>query len=224
MAERVDADQRRMLLVDAAMEEVLAHGWSGTSLARIADRAGMSRAGVLHHFPTKAELLAAVLEVRDDRATSEAGLDLATLATQGTGRPVARLFSGLRTLMWLNAGRPETVRLFTLVVGESVAADHPNAEWVRARYERLRDGIAEVLSAGVEVEELPAEVEPQRLAARLVALMDGLQLQWLHAPERFDLVAEFEAALDGIAVELQLSMDGEEDWNPTRPLPDPASR
>lgn len=224
MAERVDRELRRMLLVDAAVEEVLAHGWHGTSLARIADRAGMSRAGVLHHFPTKAELLAAVLEVRDDRATSEAGLDLAALAAHPTARPVARLFSGLRTLMWLNAGRPETVRLFTLVVGESVAADHPNAGWVRARYVRLREGIAAVLRAGVELEEIAAEVEPDRLAARLLALMDGLQLQWLHAPEQLDLVAEFEAALGGIAVELGLTAEGGQGWNPTRSLADPPTR
>ncbi len=222
MAERIDADQRRLLLVDAAVEEVLAHGWSGTSLARIAARAGLSRAGVLHHFPTKAALLAAVLEVRDDRDVREAGLDLAALATQHTGRPVAQLFSGLRTLMWLNAGRPETVRLFTLVVGEAVAAGHPNAGWVQARYERLRDAIAEVLEAGVEAEEIEAAVDPWHLAARLIALMDGLQLQWLHAPEGFDLVAAFEAALDGIAAELALSRDGEQGWNPTRPEPDAA--
>lgn len=205
MAERIDPDERRALLVDAAVEEVLAHGWSGSSLVRIAERAHLSRAGVLHHFPTKADLLAAVLEVRDDRDVQEAGLDLEALADDPRSGSVPRLFRGLRTLMWLNAGRDETVRLFTLVVGESVAADHANAAWVRARYDRLRSGIAAVLSAAIEAGELTAEVEPLRIATRLIALMDGLQLQWLHAPDDLDLIAEFDAALAAIERELQLS-------------------
>ena len=211
MAERIDPEERRALLVDAAVEEVLAHGWSGSSLVRIAERADMSRAGVLHHFPTKAELLAAVLEVRDDRDVQEAGLDLVALANDPREGSVARLFRGLRTLMWLNAGREETVRLFTLVVGESVAVDHVNAQWVRARYDRLRTGIAAVLSAAIEAEEIAAEVEPLRLATRLIALMDGLQLQWLHAPDDLDLVAEFDAALVAIEQQLRLQGVGEDD-------------
>ena len=213
MVERIDPEARRGLLVDAAVEEVLAHGWSGSSLVRIAERAQMSRAGVLHHFPTKADLLAAVLEVRDDRDVQEAGLDLEWLASDPRAGSVARLFRGLRTLMWLNAGREETVRLFTLVVGESVAADHANAEWVRARYDRLRTGIAAVFSAAIEAEEIGTQVEPLRLATRLIALMDGLQLQWLHAPDDLDLVAEFDAALVAIEQQLQLAVarDGDPD-------------
>jgi len=216
VVERIDPDERRGLLVDAAVEELLAHGWSGSSLVRIADRVGLSRAGVLHHFPTKAELLGAVLDVRDDRDITETGLDLATLAEDPRGDSVHRLFDGLRTLMWLNAGREETVRLFTLVVGESVAEGHPNAEWVRARYDRLRQGIAAVLSGAIEAEEIPVEVEPLRLATRLIALMDGLQLQWLHAPEEIDLAAEFDAALTAIAAELELPGGGPGDqWMPS---------
>ena len=211
MAERIDPEERRALLVDAAVEEVLAHGWSGSSLVRIAERAQMSRAGVLHHFPTKAELLAAVLEVRDDREVQEAGLDLVSRASDPREGSVARLLRGLRTLMWLNAGREETVRLFTLVVGESVVADHANAAWVRARYDRLRGGIAAVLSAAIEAEEISAQVEPLRLATRLIALMDGLQLQWLHAPDDLDLVAEFDAALVAIEQQLRLQGVGEDD-------------
>ena len=201
---RGDREERRALIVDAAMEEVLAYGWTGSSLSRIAERAGLSRAGVLHHFPTKAALLAAVLEVRDDRAVEEAGLDLAALATDPRPDAVQRLFRGLRRVMWLNAGRQETVRLFTLTVGESVAAGHANADWVRERYERLRTGITAVIAAAIDAEELPAEAEPERIATRLIALMDGLQLQWLHAPGGFDLAEEFDAAVTAIEGELGL--------------------
>ncbi len=211
MSQRGDREERRALIVDAATEEILAHGWSGSSLGRIAERAGLSRAGILHHFPTKAALLAAVLEVRDDRAVEEAGLDLAALATDPRPDAVRRLFTGLRRVMWLNAGREETVRLFTLTVGESVAGGHANADWVRDRYERLRSGITAVLAAAMDAEELPADVEPERLAVRLIALMDGLQLQWLHAPGTFDLAAEFDAAVTAIEQELGLREAGDVD-------------
>jgi len=204
LSQRIDPDERRALIVDAAVEEVLAHGWSGSSLARIAERAELSRAGVLHHFSTKAELLAAVLEVRDDRAVEEAGLDLAALAATPGPDTVRRLFDGLRRIMWLNAGREETVRLFTLVIGESVVEGHANAPWVRDRYARLRGGIADVLAGAVEAETLPEGVLPQRVATQLIALMDGLQLQWLHEPEVIDLYEEFDTALQAIERRLQL--------------------
>ncbi|GAA4817895.1 TetR/AcrR family transcriptional regulator [Nocardioides caeni] len=49
--------QRRIL--DAAVEVMLEHGYSGASTVRIQERAGVSRGRLLHHFPSRDALLIA---------------------------------------------------------------------------------------------------------------------------------------------------------------------
>lgn len=59
--------QRRIL--DAAVEVMLEHGYSGASTVRIQERAGVSRGRLLHHFPSRdALLIAASLHLARARA------------------------------------------------------------------------------------------------------------------------------------------------------------
>jgi AcrR family transcriptional regulator len=53
------------------METFATRGYNKASLAEISDRVGLTQAGVLHCFPSKADLLTGVLELRD--ATAEHG-------------------------------------------------------------------------------------------------------------------------------------------------------
>jgi AcrR family transcriptional regulator len=57
---------RRTRILHIAMEEFAENGYRGASLARIAERAELSQPGLLHHFHTKEELLAATLDLRDE--------------------------------------------------------------------------------------------------------------------------------------------------------------
>ncbi|MEV4755204.1 TetR/AcrR family transcriptional regulator [Micromonospora sp. NPDC049559] len=49
-------------LVGVALELFTGHGFAGTSLQMIADRLGITKAAVYHHFKTRDEILAAVIE------------------------------------------------------------------------------------------------------------------------------------------------------------------
>ncbi|WP_435769069.1 TetR/AcrR family transcriptional regulator [Nocardioides sp. SYSU DS0651] len=51
-------DVRRRIL-DAAVDVMLEHGYSGASTVRIQERAGVSRGRLLHHFPSRDALLIA---------------------------------------------------------------------------------------------------------------------------------------------------------------------
>ncbi|SPL92724.1 Transcriptional regulator, TetR family [[Actinomadura] parvosata subsp. kistnae] len=57
---------RRERILATALLEFAEHGYRGASLARIAERAGLSQAGLLHHFRNKELLLIAVLDYRDE--------------------------------------------------------------------------------------------------------------------------------------------------------------
>ena len=61
----------RAALLDAAVECLVDRGYAATTTIEIARRAGVSRGAQLHHFPTKAELLATAVEHLFDRRRSE---------------------------------------------------------------------------------------------------------------------------------------------------------
>lgn len=49
-------------ILDAAIECFINIGYASTTTARIAERAGVSRGAMLHHFPSKSELMRAAVE------------------------------------------------------------------------------------------------------------------------------------------------------------------
>jgi AcrR family transcriptional regulator len=54
-------DEMRRLLLDAAVDSLVEHGFAGTTTLEVQRRAGVSRGALLHHFPSKAELLVATI-------------------------------------------------------------------------------------------------------------------------------------------------------------------
>src|SRR5919107_1273183 len=63
--------RRRAEILEAAMSVFGERGYANGSLQDIADRVGMTHAGVLHHFGSKEQLLIALLEYRDDADVAE---------------------------------------------------------------------------------------------------------------------------------------------------------
>jgi AcrR family transcriptional regulator len=61
----------RAALLDAAIECLVDRGYAATTTIETARRAGVSRGAQLHHFPTKAELLATAVEHLFDRRRAE---------------------------------------------------------------------------------------------------------------------------------------------------------
>jgi AcrR family transcriptional regulator len=70
---RVPQEERtrlmRQRLLEATIDCLVEHGWSGTSTTLVSQRAGVSRGAQLHHFPSKNDLvLAAVAHLSEKRA------------------------------------------------------------------------------------------------------------------------------------------------------------
>jgi AcrR family transcriptional regulator len=61
----------RAALLDAAIECLVERGYAATTTIETVRRAGVSRGAQLHHFPTKAQLLAAAVEHLFDRRRAE---------------------------------------------------------------------------------------------------------------------------------------------------------
>lgn len=65
-AVRVPQEERtramRQRLLEATVECLVQHGWSGTSTTLVSQRAGVSRGAMLHHFPAKNDLVLAAVQ------------------------------------------------------------------------------------------------------------------------------------------------------------------
>ncbi len=86
--------------------------------------------------------------------------------------------------------RSAIIQTFWALLGESVTEGHPAREYFTERYTRVRAGMAEVLRAEYG-DRLPNGLTPERTAPLLVAVMDGLQYQWLLDPESVDMPGAF---------------------------------
>jgi AcrR family transcriptional regulator len=73
--ERRSATRARLL--EAAAACLLEHGYAATSVGQVQERAGLARGTLLHHFPTKADLMVAatahVVDERIERFRRQAG-------------------------------------------------------------------------------------------------------------------------------------------------------
>src|SRR5512132_1726013 len=84
--ERSRATQQRLL--EATVECLVEHGWSGATTTVIAERAGVSRGAQLHHYPTRAALVLAAVEHLAERRAAEIRAEAAVL---NGARPEQRL-------------------------------------------------------------------------------------------------------------------------------------
>ncbi|REJ05691.1 TetR/AcrR family transcriptional regulator [Microbacterium bovistercoris] len=182
--------RKRTEILKAAVETFGTKGSANGTLADIAQQVGMTHAGVLHHFGSKENLLLEVLEYRDRT-------DVEGLAEKHIpGGP--DLFLHLVRTAFLNAQRPGIVQVFTVLSAESVTEDHPARRYFVERYAMLRrdvHGAFRELCAQEGVTDLAAI---DMAAASILAVMDGLQLQWLLDPKVIDLPAASEFAIRSI--------------------------
>ncbi|NJA55708.1 TetR/AcrR family transcriptional regulator [Streptomyces sp. NEAU-H3] len=172
---RAKGEERRAEILRATLEVIAERGYRGAALGAVAERVGLTQQGLLHYFPTKEALLVALLAERDqwDAIPGDSWrLDL------------------LSSLVDYNAMRPGVVQTFSALLGESVTEAHPARDFFTRRYVVVRGNMASVLRTAYG-ERLPSGLTPEQAGTLMVAVMDGLQYQWLLDPEAVDMSAAF---------------------------------
>ncbi|MDM4762845.1 TetR/AcrR family transcriptional regulator [Galbitalea sp. SE-J8] len=181
---------RRREILQAAMEIFGSKGYKNGPLAEIAEQVDMTHAGVLHHFGSKDALLLEVLTYRDET-------DVQDLIDQHIPGGI-ELFRHLVRTAFANAQRAGIVQAYAVLSGESVTDGHPARAYFENRYRQLR---ADVAAAFAEVCAERGVTETALIAhgsASILAVMDGLQVQWLLDPTAVDLGAASEFAIEAI--------------------------
>jgi len=139
-------------ILDRAASLFARHGFEQTSLQAIADAVGLSKAGLLHHFPSKDALHEAVLGFADTlgQRVLEQVRDLPLGA--------ARDRRAVETLIDVALAHPGVVALLLAPVTQSGADDGPP--------EKTGPGVAALEAFGVD----PETAAPERLVRVIAAL------------------------------------------------------
>jgi AcrR family transcriptional regulator len=162
-------DRRQRIL--AVAERLLArNGWRNTSLALIAKEAGVTPAGLLHHFESKEQLLNAVLDARDADDDAHADYlrgDLITELSRVPGR-----FDRA----------PELIGTFTVLLVENIAPDAPLHDRLHKRYRDAIDIITKLIERGQHDGLYRTDFDAANKAVEILAFINGMETLWLLDP------------------------------------------
>jgi TetR/AcrR family transcriptional regulator, transcriptional repressor of bet genes len=159
----VDGPSDRLL--DCVLDLLVADGYEGISIRRVAAAAGVSIGAVQHHFPTKDALLAAAM----GRVSRQFQERLERRLAPGAGpAEVLRAVAG----ELLGAGQERRPASVIWLVRLARAAVHePTAEVHRRQWQQVEDLLADLIAA---VRPDLAEQAARDEATLLLGLLDGL--------------------------------------------------
>lgn len=183
-----DPAPQETAILRAALETIAENKISGTRMRLIAARAGMSQGNLHHYFATKTDLLLALLDemlatfVRE----REEWLNKTELA------PREKLADFIEQKKRLLLARKALMQAYHDFWVHGTTDPAIQAQFQRM-YDKWRGDIQTVVDEGVRrgvFDAQPAAAVP----GLLVALMEGIALQYLVDPDRFDLDGHFQVA------------------------------
>lgn len=156
-------------MLDAAASLFGETGSRGTSIAAIAERAGLTDAGVLYHFKTKEQLLISVVQDLDERiehGMTEAGL-------QGID-----MIRAVRRWGRLMESAPEIQSMHIVLSAEQLHNAGRARDYFVRRYRTLHDRYSQAFADAAADGDLRADLDPAFEASAVIAHLDGIRLQW----------------------------------------------
>ena len=164
-------EERRQHVLEVALRMMATGGGRATTLGQVARAAGVSTAGLLHHFSSKEELLHAVLDAGDAQDEAIADLD-------------GDLESQLRSMRKRFDRPPGMVGTFIVLLCESLDPDAPLHERFLRRYRTGLAMIAAGIRRGQHAGRYRADVDPDIKAREVLAVLYGIEASWLLDPAR----------------------------------------
>jgi AcrR family transcriptional regulator len=163
---------------DARIEEIVAtaarlyavRGFRNTSIVAVAKEVGMTDAGILHHFPTKHDLLFAVLDWDTQNQA-----DMFRRLLQAGGIAALRKIADWGTVMEAD---PELLGLNITLSAEALEPDARLHDYFVARYRVVRRWFVRAVEQAIADGDITPGTEPEAEALALIALLDGLRLHW----------------------------------------------
>lgn len=191
-----EALETRARLLDAAEQVFHRQGVARTSLAEIALEAGLTRGAIYWHFANKADLYDAMIKrvfqppediSADDLGSGPAG-----------NNPLAWVRAGMLGVLERLASDPHHHRVAEIAwhkceyVGEMAQIRDRHVECGNRHLDTMERALAAALAQG----QLAPHIDPRQAAVGLMALVDGLMVNWTLDPSRFPLDKFAEGIVD----------------------------
>ena len=171
---RLPRDERRAILLSAALEVFTAAGYHSAAMDEIADRAGVSKPVLYQHFPSKLDLYLAVLDLHIDSLVFE--IQKAISSTPDNAQRV----------------RATVVAYFEFIENEGEAfrllfeSDMSVEPQVRERLNRMTYDCAAAVSAVISLDTGFPKEESMMLAIGLIGCAQITARHWLEKDGKID--------------------------------------
>lgn len=182
-------DNRRAAILEAASREFGRRGYETARIADIARAAGVTDAGLLHHFSTKKDLFLAVVELRESVYAPFSDMALVS------ARVVFDAFIATATKA---EQEPDLARFRMMLTGAAALEGHPVAGRAGENLRRALGALEPVLRAAIDSGELRDEVDPRQVVLELFALNDGIRSLWASWPEGVAYAQTYRTAVNAL--------------------------
>jgi AcrR family transcriptional regulator len=181
-----ESAENRKAIVRHAVEFFARYGYAETTLQAVAEQAGLTRAGLLHHFHSKEGLFVEAIEVGRHWADHQVRHSAAAAEGLAGIRELRKFLSDTDDVM--------QVRFVQMLQGEALHDDAPEhlLRYVRLRLAKVHAQVSQYLQEARNKGEI-GDVDIPALATMITATINGLQSQWL-----LDGSVDTGAALDAL--------------------------
>lgn len=159
--------ERREQIIQTATDVFATDGFEGTALKRVAELVGVREATLFHYFSGKQELLTAVLAERDRRGLADTPAREAGLALMA---PIAAR----------NRTQPGLTTLYAVASATASNPGHDSHGYFQERFASMVRALEEDIRQRQAAAGVRSDISSTDLARLVVAVSDGLQLQWLY--------------------------------------------
>jgi len=186
---RMDPEVRRQQILEIATRLIGLQGYNGLTVQDIAQACGLTNGGLLYYFGSKEQLLVAILEERDRSEAAIIHADMESQHAASGDKHFSRntVLWVLRTILARSVAQPELLRFHVVLQSEALNQKHPAHAFFLRREAMVRCEFAQLFSGHVK--------NPAGTARVSLALIEGLEHQWLRADMEFDLMAAFDEAI-----------------------------
>ena len=168
----------RQNIIDVTTRLFASRGYAGTSLDLIAKEANTSKSSIFWHFENKEDLLFTVVDKAMSTWEMEAGSHI--LAQPDPPSQLEKLIDEYRELAM---NRPDTLRLLLGLLLETADVNETVKRRFQKMYRGYRNSIRLVLEEGLQGGYFNRKIPPDHLSSMVLALFDGLFIQWFLDPE-----------------------------------------
>ncbi len=192
-----DAEKTRLALLQAALMSFESKGWRGATFEHIAERAGVTRGALNHHFQSKTELLSAALEwgwsTYGDRLFTD---DLPENPTpQDSAQWLTALLSGYVTLLQKDNQFRALASTTVLVAPQATDPGDAKTQSLDAWKGRIADA---VIQRAPQAPRPPRASSTETIAGMVLTLLQGLTVTAVTRPHDLPQPDDLDAAMSAL--------------------------